>query len=98
MALGLPPEAREMEQIQWWRNYFKNAPSMPTKPSTAARCSTTCSKQGRRYPEDPDAVLARARRRPYIGTACLVAMKDPIPAGSTTAPIACSRTSRMSRR
>ena len=31
IALGLPPEATEMEQIQWWRNYFKNAPSHPTK-------------------------------------------------------------------
>ncbi len=31
IALGLPPEPPEMEQIQWWRNYFKNAPSKPTK-------------------------------------------------------------------
>jgi hypothetical protein len=31
LALGLPPETAEMEQIQWWRNYFKNAPSRPTK-------------------------------------------------------------------
>ena len=27
VALGLPPEASEMELIQWWRNYMKNAPS-----------------------------------------------------------------------
>ena len=31
VALGLPPEATEMELIQWWRNYLKNAPSHPTK-------------------------------------------------------------------
>src|SRR5258707_3984815 len=31
LALGLPPETAEMEQIQWWRNYFKRAPSQPTK-------------------------------------------------------------------
>src|SRR6516162_4235113 len=31
LALGLPPQSAEMEQIQWWRNYFKSAPSKPTK-------------------------------------------------------------------
>ena len=31
IALGLPPRSTEMEQIQWWRNYFKNAPSQLTK-------------------------------------------------------------------
>src|SRR5262249_7638480 len=31
LALGLPPETPEMEQIQWWRNYFKTAPSKPVK-------------------------------------------------------------------
>src|SRR5690349_10802811 len=31
IALGLPPEATEMEQIQWWRTYFKQAPSHLTK-------------------------------------------------------------------
>src|SRR5262245_48569816 len=31
LALGLPPQTPEMEQIQWWRNYFKSAPSHPTK-------------------------------------------------------------------
>src|SRR5712692_10708135 len=27
VALGLPPQGSEMELIQWWRNYMKNAPS-----------------------------------------------------------------------
>ena len=31
IALGLPPESTELEQIQWWRNYFKDAPMHPTK-------------------------------------------------------------------
>ena len=31
LALGLPPEATELDQIQWWRNYFKDAPSKPTR-------------------------------------------------------------------
>src|SRR5436853_590602 len=31
IALGLPPQTTEIELTQWWRNYFKNAPSHPTK-------------------------------------------------------------------
>jgi len=27
VALGIPPQASEMELIQWWRNYMKHAPS-----------------------------------------------------------------------
>jgi len=53
LALGLPPETAEMEQIQWWRNYFKTAPSQSTP------------------------VWHEQDGGPYIGTGCLVAMKDP---------------------
>src|ERR1044072_1661151 len=31
IARALPPEATEWEQIQWGRNYFKDAPMRPTK-------------------------------------------------------------------
>ena len=31
LALGLPPETTEIELTQWWRNYFKDAPSHPVK-------------------------------------------------------------------
>src|SRR5712692_2154962 len=31
IALGLPPESSEMDLTQWWRSYFKNAPSHPTR-------------------------------------------------------------------
>ena len=31
IALGLPPDATELDQIQWWRKYFKDAPMKPTK-------------------------------------------------------------------
>src|SRR6202050_2390304 len=27
VALGLPPQASEIELIKWWRNYMKHAPS-----------------------------------------------------------------------
>src|SRR5262245_66296347 len=37
LALGLPPQTPEMEQIQWWRNYFKSAPSQPTKAVNGGR-------------------------------------------------------------
>src|SRR5207245_11366305 len=29
IALGLPPQSTQMEQIQWWRSYFRNAQSQP---------------------------------------------------------------------
>jgi len=55
LALGLPPETAEMEQIQWWRNYFKRAPSQPTKAvnggpllTTCLRATTSTSKRSRR--------------------------------------------------
>jgi UbiD family decarboxylase len=31
VALGLPPASSEMDLIQWWRNYMKNAPSHPPR-------------------------------------------------------------------
>src|SRR4029079_17791953 len=31
IALGLPPETTEIELTQWWRSYFKNAPSHRAK-------------------------------------------------------------------
>ena len=57
LALGLPPQSSEMEQIQWWRNYFKSAPFKPTFADTAGRESsklqdaflTSTSALGARY-------------------------------------------------
>ena len=65
VALGLPPEASEMELIQWWRNYMKHAPSHTTtvgqwRPAARQRLRG----RGHQHREDTDAGLARERRRP----------------------------------
>ena len=53
-----------MELIQWWRNYFKNAPSHPTKAVNGGPLlDNVLRRQGRQHRENPDAGLARARRR-----------------------------------
>ena len=54
VALGLPPEASEMELIQWWRNYMKHAPSHPTtvgqwRPAARQRASRARTSISRRY-------------------------------------------------
>jgi 3-polyprenyl-4-hydroxybenzoate decarboxylase len=78
MTLGLPPEATEMEQIQWWRNYFKDAPMHPTKAVNGGPLlDNVLDGQGRRHRQDSDAGLARARRRPSSAPPAMVVMKDP---------------------
>jgi 4-hydroxy-3-polyprenylbenzoate decarboxylase len=47
IALGLPPQSTQMEQIQWWRNYFKHV-------------GERAGRERRRHPENPHARLARA--------------------------------------
>ena len=61
VALGLPPQASEMELIQWWRNYMKHAPShQPRRGQWRAAPGKRVRGQGCQHPENPDAGLARA--------------------------------------
>ena len=56
VALGLPPQASEMELIQWWRNYMKHAPSHPPRAvnggplldNVLSRARTSTSRKSRR--------------------------------------------------
>ena len=68
-------------------------------PSSPARSwKTSSSGKRHRHPENPDAALARARRR-LLHRHRLHGDHEaiPTPAGSTTAPTACSRTDLTSR-
>ncbi len=61
IALGLPPETTEIEQIQWWRNYFKNAPIASDQGGERrAAARQRALGQGRQHRENPDAGVARA--------------------------------------
>ena len=52
VALGLPPQASEMELIQWWRNYMKHAPShQPPEVNGGQLLEKRVRRQGYRYPE-----------------------------------------------
>jgi len=78
LALGLPPETAEMEQIQWWRNYFKRAPSQPTKAVNGGPLlDNVFAGSDVDIEKIPTPVWHEQDGGPYIGTGCLVAMKDP---------------------
>ncbi|TMJ66426.1 MAG: UbiD family decarboxylase, partial [Alphaproteobacteria bacterium] len=78
LALGLPPETAEMQQIQWWRNYFKNAPSEPTKAVNGGPLlDNVFAGADVDIEKIPTPVWHEHDGGPYIGTGCLVAMKDP---------------------
>ena len=78
LALGLPPEGSEMEQIQWWRNYFENAPSQADQ-GRQRRPAAGQRLEGKdvNIEKIPTPVWHEHDGGPFIGTACLVAMKDP---------------------
>src|SRR5215831_12916559 len=78
LALGLPPQTAEMEQIQWWRNYFKRAPSQPTKAVNGGPLlDNVFAGNDVDIEKIPTPVWHEHDGGPYIGTGCLVAMKDP---------------------
>ena len=78
LALGLPPQTPEMQQIQWWRNYFKNAPSEPTKAVNGGPLlDNVFAGADVDIEKIPTPVWHEHDGGPYIGTGCLVAMKDP---------------------
>ena len=78
LALGLPPQSSEMAQIQWWRNYFKSAPSKPTKAVNGGPLlDNVLEGKDVNIKKIPTPIWHEEDGGPYIGTACLVAMKDP---------------------
>jgi 4-hydroxy-3-polyprenylbenzoate decarboxylase len=67
-----------MEQIQWWRNYFKHAPSHPTKAVNGGPLLDNVFKgKDVNIEKIPTPIWHEHDGGPYIGTACLVVMKDP---------------------
>ena len=78
IALGLPPETTEIELTQWWRKYFKNAPSHPTKAVNGGPLlDNVLSGADVNIEKIPTPVWHELDGGPFIGTACLVVMKDP---------------------
>ena len=67
----------EMELIQWWRNYMKHATSHPTKGQRRSAARQRVRRQGRQHRQIPTPVWHEHDGGPFIGTACMVVMKDP---------------------
>ena len=78
IALGLPPETTEIELTQWWRNYFKGAPTQPTKAVNGGPLlDNVFEGDAVDIQKIPTPIWHELDGGPYIGTACLVVMKDP---------------------
>ena len=64
LTLGMPIDGSAIELVSYWRKYMKEARSIaPVTVKIRAAHGERQLGQGHRYPEDPDAALARARRR-----------------------------------
>jgi UbiD family decarboxylase len=78
LALGLPPGGSQMDLIRWWRNYMKNAPSFkPRQVNGGPLLENVREGAAVDIGTIPTPVWHEHDGGPYIGTACMVVMKDP---------------------
>ena len=78
VALGLPPDASEMDLIQWWRDYMGRAPSHPPKEVNGGPLLENVQEGADvNIVSIPTPVWHEYDGGPYIGTACMVVTKDP---------------------
>src|SRR5690606_15062233 len=67
-----------MEQIQWWRTYMSKAPSIPPREVNGGPLLDNVSEgEAVDVTAIPTPVWHEHDGGPFIGTACMVAMKDP---------------------
>ena len=78
IALGLPPDASEMDLVHWWRGYMKDAPSFAPKEVNGGALLENVSEGA-----DVDITTIPTPKwhehdgGNFIGTGCIVVMKDP---------------------
>jgi UbiD family decarboxylase len=78
VALGLSGNASSMEQIQWWRNYMRIAPSCEPNPVNGGPLlENIYESKDVNIRRIPTPIWHERDGGPFIGTACMVAMKDP---------------------
>ena len=78
IALGLPPQGSEMELIHWWRNYMRDAPTFaPREVNGGPLLENVSEGTGVNIESIPTPVWHEQDGGPFIGTACMVVMKDP---------------------
>ncbi|MDP6174929.1 MAG: UbiD family decarboxylase, partial [Rhodospirillales bacterium] len=78
IALGLPPDASEMELIHWWRDYMKAAPSFaPVEVNGGPLVENVSEGTDVDITTIPTPKWHEHDGGPFIGTGCIVVMKDP---------------------
>ena len=78
LAVGLPHDATEMDLVQWWRTYMREAPSFePTEVNGGPLIENVLEGAAVDLTKIPTPVWHEHDGGPFIGTACLVIMKDP---------------------
>ncbi len=77
-ALGLPLKGTEMDLVQWWRKYMKDAPMIPpVLVNGGPLCENILEGKDVDLHKIPTPVWHELDGGPFIGTACLVIVKDP---------------------
>src|SRR5215467_8894856 len=78
VALGLPPSGSEMGLVHWWRDYMKAAPSFePREVNGGPLLENVLEGKAIDLAKIPTPVWHEHDGGPFIGTACMVVMKDP---------------------
>jgi 4-hydroxy-3-polyprenylbenzoate decarboxylase len=78
VAVGLPPEATEMDLVQRWRTYMREARSFdPVEVNGGPLIENVLEGRAVDLTKIPTPVWHEHDGGPFIGTACLVIMKDP---------------------
>ena len=77
-ALGLPMKGSELDLVQWWRGYMRDAPMIkPVQVNGGPLCENIMEGKDVNLEKIPTPVWHEHDGGPFIGTACLVIVKDP---------------------
>ena len=78
LTLGLPIDGSPIELVSYWRKYMKEAKSIaPVTVKSGPLLENVTHRQGRRHPKIPTPRWHEHDGGYYIGTGCMVIMKDP---------------------
>ncbi len=78
IALGLPPDASDMDLVHWWRDYMKQAPSFkPTEVNGGPLLENVREGKDVDITAIPTPVWHEHDGGSFIGTGCMVIMRDP---------------------
>ncbi|MEC9151687.1 MAG: UbiD family decarboxylase [Pseudomonadota bacterium] len=78
IALGLPADGSELDLVLWWRDYMKNAPKCaPEVVTTGALHENVIEGDAIDITSIPTPTWHEHDGGPFIGTGCMVVMKDP---------------------